>query len=128
MQPGFDRNAKRRGRFGFEVDWYIGVCPDCQKKVEVGAPLRTRLSVEQERARYQVLIREQRTEHPDWPLKKAAQAAGKEFHHPRHDFDRAFRAYLLDSEAWSAPPPKPSPFDSIEPTVELSPKAPWELA
>jgi hypothetical protein len=47
MQPGFDRNAKCRGRFGFEVDWYIGVCPGCQKKVEAGAPLRTRLSVEQ---------------------------------------------------------------------------------
>lgn len=106
LASGELRKANRRGRFGYSVDWYVGICQGCRKLIppEPSAPW----TVESEARRYQKLIAEQHKLHPTWKLRSLVRAAGKVFHDPHLEPNADFRAYLLDREVWCE---KPSPFD-----------------
>ncbi len=116
---------------------WLGICVDCQAalKYKLDKP-RFIGPVEHEAALYQRLIRMQRLEHPNWPLKKCVEAAGKEIHDPHREPDSRFRAYLLGpmenqvssvevsevhrllepkdvTVAVFQPKPKPPPFDAV---------------
>lgn len=72
---------------------YLGICPQC-RIVKQKAGQRP-LSVEEEGAAIQEILRRLRAEHPEWSLEQAAHEAVEEFNDPRRERHPEFRKYLV---------------------------------